>query len=148
MADNKWDLILQDVFIRKQFWPVPENICDYIQDIKTSENWQDAHIKITQEAKDWFGPWYTQNTIEALQDYNEDYFTPSSKQALDETIKIYAPEKASKLSDMSHSKARNKANNRQLIDITEDMTNDSFKELIKEQYEDTVYVLTKLRYAF
>lgn len=148
MADNKWDLILQDVFIRKQFWPVPENISEYIGDLKISEGGKDDFIQITQECKPWYGPWYTQNTIVALQDYDEKYFTPNMKEALDETIATYAPEKASKLSDMSHSKAWTKADNRQLVDITEDMENESFKELVKEQYEDTIYVLTKLKYAF
>lgn len=148
MADNKWDLILQDVFIRKQFWPVPENTSEYINDLKISEGWQDEFLQITQECKPWYGPWYIQNTIKALQNYDEKYFTPGMKEALDRTIEKYAPTKASKLSDMSHSKAWDKADNRQLVDITEDMTNNSFKELVKEQYEDTVYVLTKLKYAF
>lgn len=148
MADNAYSLIFHDVFIKKQFWPVPENLNAYIDEIKESQTGKDMFISVRQESKNGFGDGYKQNTIEALQQYDEKYFTPNMKKALDETIKKYGSEKASKLSDISHSKAWNDATDHNLVDITKDMTNEDYKEIVKEQYEDIVYILKKLKYAF
>lgn len=148
MANNQWSLILKDAFIKKQFWPVPENLREYIDDIKNLKSGQNEYIKITLEHKNWYRWEYKQNTIEALQDYNDDFFTPSMKEALDKTIEIYSWESAGTLSDMSHSDAWKEAEDDKVIDITKDMTEDKYKELVKEEYQNTIWILTKLKYAF
>jgi hypothetical protein len=69
-------------------------------------------------------------------------------EALDETIKTCWSCNAHSLSKKSHADAWENAIDNQAIDITQDMTNDKYKELVKESYENTVQILTSLRYGF
>ena len=147
MADHKWSLILQDAFIKKQFWPVPEYLREYINDIKTSKGSQDSYIKIISEEKEWYRGWYSQNTIESLQSYDPDYLTQDIQEALDFTIEKYGGKSAGTLSDMSHSTAWKDADDGKVIDITKDMNQEKYKELVKEEYQNTIWILTKIKYA-
>jgi hypothetical protein len=66
---------------------VPELLFDYINDIKNSVASADEFIQIKQELKNGISTPYKQNTIEALQPYDENILSPMVIEALDETIK-------------------------------------------------------------
>lgn len=143
LADEQGSLLLQDVFLKRKFWPVPEQWHNYIDSLKLSETKQDEDIKIKIE----FDYPYEYHIIEPLREYDESYFTESDKKALDKIIDKYWRQTASELSGLSHDTARNEVDNYQVIDITKDMKNEYYKDIIKEQYLNIIWIINKIKYA-
>ena len=141
-ADTWWSVFLEDIFVKKQYGPVPIRICNYINDIKNNDSLESKFIEVQSEEKQGYTTVYVQNTIVARRDPDTNFLTESMIQAMDTIIQKYANRTAKTLSDLSHGwKARNAAKDEEMIDISLDMNNEKYKELVREQQENMLYFM-------
>lgn len=146
-ADNHGDLLFSDLFLKKDYWPVPELIYDYIDNVKSK--WSDDFIEISTSFWESFSRAGKQNTIKALTDANDDFLTPSMKDSLDFAIKNYGNKSAWELSNLTHKRwgAWDVASYGSVVDLTIDMQNHDMKELVEERIDEIKVLLKTLKYA-
>lgn len=146
-ADNNGDLLFSDLFIKKDYWPVPELGYDYIDNVKSK--WKDEFIEISTSFWNSFSSNGKENKIKHLSQVDEDFLTESMKESLDYAINNYAKKSATELSLITHKKwnAWDVASYWSVIDLTIDMQNHSMKELVKERIDEIKVLLRTLKYA-
>lgn len=142
-ADTYGEIMIKDVFLRKQFWPVPQMWKDYLDTIRESETQEDENIKLE------FSTYNQYSYIHLIpkRKPNPDYFTDADISVLNNVIKIYGSKSAKELSVISHDQAWNNAIEHAKIDISTDMKNSKFKDAILDQYDDIVFMTQMRIYA-
>lgn len=78
---------------------------------------------------------------------NPEYFTDAEREVLDAIIAKYERTSASELSELSHDTAWNEADMHRKVDITKDIKKQEFVDIIREQYDDVVFVKQMRTYA-
>jgi len=144
-ADNNWDLLFPDLFIKKGYWPVPELLFEYIDEVKTKTTNSDDFIHIsTSIFKN-----YKENKIKHLKHFDNDFLTNTMKDSLDYSVNKYWNKSATELSNITHEKwtAWDLASSWSVIDLTIDMSNFEMKDLITERLNEIKVLLKTLRYA-
>lgn len=142
-AERYGSLMVKDVFIKKQFWPVPEEGKDYIDTVRDMLGQEDENIKLVFSQD--MG--YTYIYVQPKRKENPEYFTDAEKEVLDRIIAKYGRASASELSDLSHDIAWNAADMHRKVDITKDIKKQEFVDGIREQYDDVVFVKQMKTYA-
>ena len=141
-ADKWGSIFLEDIFIKKQYGPVPIRIKNYIQDIKNTDSLESKFLEVKSEEKQGYNTVYVQNNIFAKTEPDMTFLTDPMVQIMDSIVQSYANCTAKSLSELSHSgKARNAVNDEEIIDISLDMKNEDYQELVKEQQENILYFM-------
>ncbi|MBP9812741.1 SocA family protein [Candidatus Gracilibacteria bacterium] len=141
-AERYGSLMVKDVFIKKKFGPVPEEGKDYIDMVREMPNQEDENIKLVFKQET-----YISIFIKAKRAENPDYFTDAEKEVLDAIITKYGRTSATEISDLSHDTAWNEADMHRKVDITKDIKKREFVDVIREQYDDVVFVKQMRTYA-
>ncbi|MDD2487490.1 MAG: Panacea domain-containing protein [Candidatus Gracilibacteria bacterium] len=147
-ADKYGALLIQDVFIKEPYGPVPEIGQEFIQSIIKSDTKTDGNIKITIS---FWGEIFNQkksHKIEPVKKWDNDYISQNQKEVFDEIIKEYGNLNSKNLSDITHlNEAWKSGDDWKAIDITKDMTNENFKDIVAEEYNENIVLIKKIRYT-
>ncbi len=142
-AERYWGIMVKDVFIKWKHWPIPEDGKNYIDLVRDMENSEDENIKIITEIY----PPYQSIQIEAKRKEDPDYFTQADREILDEIIQKYGKYTATEISDISHDKAWKEARMFGKVDITKDMKVKKHIPVVKELYNDIIFLKQMRTYA-
>ncbi len=143
MADTYWKLIIQDVFLKDKYWPVPVAIKDYVE-LVIEKNEQHRHSETPFQTTekhigqdDYWVP-IRQISFQAIWKYNNDYLTDIDKEVFAMTVKKYWMKSATELSSITHKEwwAWDKAEKHKTVDISLDMQNKDLQSIVKETYSD------------
>jgi hypothetical protein len=141
MANKYWRLLNQDVFLNDHFWPVPVNVKSVVESIifeNDHHRHQNISVKTTREI-DWYDDnWipYTKILFEAMNDFDDDYLSEIDQEVLKVTVTKYWGKSARFLSNLTHEEwwAWDSVSLGKLVDITIDMDNDKYVDIVKETY--------------
>ncbi len=142
-ADEFGGILVKDVFIKQKFWPVPQLGREYIESVRASKGSQDENIQLKFSHING----YEYIHINALREYNPDYFTETDRMILDKTIQKYGSDTATNLSAMSHDIAWQEAGMYAMINITRDMKKAQNKPIVEEQYDDVTFLTQSMIYV-
>ena len=147
-ADNNGDLLFSDLFIKKDYGPVPELSYDYIDNVKSKWNEWDEFLQISTSFFQGFSS-YKENKISHKKEVDEDFLTDYMKDSLNFAIENYWNKSAWELSSITHQKwsAWDVTSQWAVIDITIDMKNFEMKDLVKERIDELKVLLRTLKYA-
>ena len=142
-ADLYGGILVKDVFMKKQFWPVPELGKDYIDSVRGAYWQKDENIQITSKIVNG----YEHICIEPLRAYDSEYFTEYDISVLDAIIAKYGKERATDLSKLSHDTAWDTARMHGKVDITLDMKESKYKPIVEGLYDDITLLAQAVKYA-